>query len=1016
MIKKWSKRIVVMLMAVVLPFSMVAVGPANEAQAGFFDGLFNAIGDFMNGIGDAVDNFFDSAGNFLDTEYDNDGVYESLLDELAQFAASIIGGIRSFWNGVVGGSVDIINRIIGTNFDVRDYSGGVHKNPMNVYEKDIKEGRYYGPLDLGYYDATWITSAYSTDSERYGLQDGLGTTKSNTVFYEWDNNTRSMWLTGSVFAPGIRSSVFSWKAIRLETRGGYSAKLGEKMPWTSPRMMAQGAFTDPPSRGIPFILTINSSQLQSMAPWDQTFCVDNALTAYYRIHYASDIRDAVDKAIFNNGERYNSYKICAIRKTPPFAIQAESYIDKNGSAYTSTPNPKIAGKGDVGVDYAWHSFDRVLYDKLPGDKIAFYHDLRARDAKIPYTKDVRVRVGLKRLITKRDIAPTVQDLYAEDSCDYRHVTFTPQDWEPVIFTIFTDRICPMSRLHRGEPIAANKVESRQEISSKVATNNEVDINQLFYAAYNRYDVDSDAAGRWVCEYVEFTPAGGKTREEYFATSTSTPSCVKVPYHYPNGVSLSAQGGTKTAEVGGRFIATAEIRNDKALGNNQKGTTTKDMGYKMKVFLIDGKDHDNINGQTIRLCSNGDNRVLRHHCVSVDGNSGNIKNGKNKSITETISLDRDGNRSLAAQAGNSICRYLEVNSNYAVDKDKVTNSSATSPITCVRIGKKPQLHIMGGDLYSNETSGIDSFHGSTRDENSNIGKLRGTFAQYALLTNNGRISGFGSDGRTSLANTDTIKDTRLMFGNNNGLGKGGIEPRLTNFTPISAQTTTISTGANNVATLNLNQATANGVYKPNVNSNTNYINITGTNLKSRITIDAPDKDVYISNNILEQSTSHAIGSIATLTINANNIYIAPTVNTLENTNLVAKDTLYTCATIDDKNNITVPDPSSKNGPLSIDGACNNQLHITGSISSHNSPRFYRTYGADRRNNDSGKDYENVDIDRYTNGPSAPAEWVDYTPMQWLAPRHIDFQNTGNTVRKIDASNYVTNSVVELPAML
>jgi len=104
-----------------------------------------------------------------------------------------------------------------------------------------------------------------------------------------------------------------------------------------------------------------------------------------------------------------------------------------------------------------------------------------------------------------------------------------------------------------------------------------------------------------------------------------------------------------------------------------------------------------------------------------------------------------------QVGDQVCSYLALDNKWAVFDGRTVNSTIASNVKCVRIGKNPQMQINGSDSYAK-----NGFIGSST---TNSG--RGSWVQYAQLTNSGETKNFGSAGYTWSKGNNS---RRMIFAN------------------------------------------------------------------------------------------------------------------------------------------------------------------------------------------------------------------------------------------------------------
>ncbi len=235
-------------------------------------------------------------------------------------------------------------------------------------------------------------------------------------------------------------------------------------------------------------------------------------------------------------------------------------------------------------------------------------------------------------------------------------------------------------------------------------------------------------------------------------------------------------------------------------------------------------------------------------------------------------------------------------------------------TCLIIGRKPKLQILGGDLLSN--GGVN-----TSTTNKNIGGMNYTFGSwieygiFAVKTITGAASGSAYAG-SGLANADNCNTSQLSFTNS---GSSTCSPG----TPIGDYANSASipdvassfpaNGAPVFSGGNLT-AQASGTY-----TGSGTINISGGNIVAGkwFVLNAPGATVNISGNITYfNGTMNSISDIPQVIIIAGNINIAGGVTQVDSW-LIASGGLNTCSDV------------VVGAPLSSD-ICNQALVVNGPV--------------------------------------------------------------------------------------
>lgn len=535
----------------------------------------------------------------------------------------------------------------------------------------------------------------------------------------------------------------------------------------------------------------------------------------------------------------------------------------------------------------------------------------------------------------------------------------------------------------------------------------------FFNETNSINATQNEVGMRICQDVSWTAIAYNN----VGVQTSDAACAYIPYHYPgyqstnepsNQFSDCTQTGTcpNATPKGGIQLSTS-VANDKTIIvpgesvkfiytlSNSGPTKSKALTYKAYTFILKGGTGLPSNANHMSTYPAGWQNVDCNSNNVNSGNRGTCLGGKEgsdlvidpltpKSITSdsyTIANEWLGN------PGDQICSYIAANNNWSVYDDTSANSYAISNVTCVKIGKKPQVQINGSDSYAR-----GGFVGSSYADIA-INTNRGSYSQYGLLTgSNGSIANFGTAGYTNISNTNKTKACKLAYANTAGptntncslLGKAGINRTISIPAKINAGnvvSTELNVGDVGAGGSNMGDA----YYRANGD-----LEIHGT-LKegNRITVYV-DGDVTITDNIDtvngETGRYDTLAQIPSLTIVASGDIRVNGNVTLINANLVAAGgSLDTCY-------------NATNEDLGLVGKCSNKLKINGAVISKNSPKLLRTFGSGNFS-----DY----TDQWdANTTSSTSEWFNYTPNSWLVP------NVGSMNSAI--TGYNTASISGLPA--
>ncbi|MDO4271730.1 MAG: hypothetical protein Q4C83_01965 [Candidatus Saccharibacteria bacterium] len=545
-------------------------------------------------------------------------------------------------------------------------------------------------------------------------------------------------------------------------------------------------------------------------------------------------------------------------------------------------------------------------------------------------------------------------------------------------------------------------------------------NQIFYVNHNNVSVTQDHVGRKLCQRINWT---AKSWNES-GMEASKWVCANVPYHYPgckdknctssnnpdrnqctfynncssggsdretkgNGVTPKTTANKENVEVGSSVTFSYSL-------SNAGPTKSKTLNYKLYTFVIKGGATLPVNKDTAAAFSpNWTSTGVG--CGGRGVNSSGFRDGKCSVVEEgTITtvmpsqtpsgwphektFQITNGSDWLADPGDSICSYM------AIDKWSVYNGEdaqtfAASNIKCVKIGKRPQLQINGADSLA--------YTGFTGSSHAGGWSSRGSYSQYGLLTGNtsgASIANFGSSGYSNLGNATNAR--RLAYANTNtsALGNAGLK----NSRAVSAPSQPNSTRALSSNSINLSDLpTGTQTYVMNSSSST-PLQIRGSlNPNSRITI-FTNRTVELKSNIGMASVSSNISQMSNLIVvtTSGDIKVASDVEVVSGTFIATNGSFISCAE-------STAATGSTDSTLSVSGSCSRKLTINGAVSSLESPKFRRTFGA---GNDDGIDQSDP------SRASTTSEWINYTPTTWLVP----YVNGGTTI-----NGYATTGVSGLP---
>lgn len=521
-----------------------------------------------------------------------------------------------------------------------------------------------------------------------------------------------------------------------------------------------------------------------------------------------------------------------------------------------------------------------------------------------------------------------------------------------------------------------------------------------YTTQPTYNITQNDVDKRICQRIGWNPLSGTSVAS--AWGYSSEACITIPYHYPpenpddpddpdggpddpgqrptNGVNVSTTVSADTVLPGEDVEFTYKI-------TNQKGPTkTKPVEYRTYTFVLPGDeelpsnwehmvaygmDWNNVN------CSEGGRDIYgRTYCTrewDKQGVTGSLSPSPSPQDNWTDSSLYNISGNWQGNPGDRICSYIAVDNNWSVKNGISSTSYAASNISCVRIGKRPQIQMNGSDGYAGK-----GFHSSAYSAIS-LNINRGSYGQYGLLTgSNAPITNFGSAGYTANASAKT-NACKLAFANVGqptascsgmaGLGNAGIDHAIvaTATIPNGVKANSINSGSISISGL------SNGYHRRSDSLTINGGSL-GSGVRATIVVNG---EVTIAGNIgdsLSESTTYSsLVQVPSLTIIATgNIKVNGSV-TLINANLVSTSGKFiSCAESVASNGIDIDDDH-----LGIhDGAmCKNKLKINGSVVSKQSPVLHRTFGSGNGNY----------INQWDNNTiTATSEWFNYTPNVWLTP--------------------------------
>lgn len=264
--------------------------------------------------------------------------------------------------------------------------------------------------------------------------------------------------------------------------------------------------------------------------------------------------------------------------------------------------------------------------------------------------------------------------------------------------------------------------------------------------------------------------------------------------------------------------------------------------------------------------------------------------------------------------------------------------------------------------------------ATQFSNIDLNHLRGSYSQYGLLTNSGRVSNFGSAGYT-FADPSFKNNACVLAWANSGTATGNCNSN--SLTP-GRLTHTFYSALTNPDKESYPGSLASIPEGTHYYTTSGNLTLGGTSLGSnrRVTIYV-NGDVTINGNIniyggtneQDNTTSYTNpAAIPSLTIIANgDISINGSVERVDANLVTENGRLITCQGSEDSGTQT---------ELGIGSTqCSNKLKINGAVVSKESPVLHRIFGSGNT----------IGVNQWDNNMnSTTSEWFNYTPNTWLTP--------------------------------
>ncbi len=389
------------------------------------------------------------------------------------------------------------------------------------------------------------------------------------------------------------------------------------------------------------------------------------------------------------------------------------------------------------------------------------------------------------------------------------------------------------------------------------------------------------------QYCRSTTAQPKSSSDS-GEKTSAQACVQVPYNYELTPGVKSISSTPTP---GTTIA-VQPKVDNTSPNDKPATKSENINWELKVKVNSGAETIISSGQKVFVVSTGQT------VANVDYN-----------LPNTV------------QFGDSICFWLSLSKSFYNGKTGENGPSIKSSEVCIKVGKRPKVQVLGGDIWAEGEINTNMNKLAT-------GKFAGSWVEYGAIAKD-NISGLATGG--ALNNQANACGYSLLSFTNKKCDETPPVLGKYNFTPSSLNISNFFNFSHSIATseVDLSSLSA-GEY-----SVTQNINLTANSpIDKQIVLNAPGKEVTISSNIKYKSGKYQKDDLPQVIIIANDIEIKEDVTQVDAW-LIAEETINTCSSIAEAD-IT--------GDKLSGNRCPSKLEINGPVKAKKI-KLYRTGGSD-----------------------------------------------------------------------
>ena len=443
------------------------------------------------------------------------------------------------------------------------------------------------------------------------------------------------------------------------------------------------------------------------------------------------------------------------------------------------------------------------------------------------------------------------------------------------------------------------------------------------SAETRHTITQADVGKWLCSYATASPSAYNST----AWKRSTPVCKYIPNDYNltptiSDVTPAVFGAGDDITVSGHVAKT---------GNALKSANT-DTRY-VRILYKEGQAAPRMTGGTATGTACAFYTVSADRCTEYGADEGTAFNnyqyaGASTSVPSVTKASPDD-----FDPGDRLCFGMYVKG-YSDTTGPSKSGMRLSDLRCVIVGKKPKIHINGGDLYVREGEDGGNVATSTGPTS---GKVYGSWTEYGIAAA-GTVSGMGSaagyaGGVDQAGGVNLCSVSLLTFANRpQGMDTCSLTDIGHYILPSLGSTVVDYYASRGTASLGGSitpSSTASGVYTTTTNG-TVTVNGGEVPLGKSVVIYAPNSNVNIAGDIrYSNSTMNNIGQIPQVVIIAGDITVRENVNWVD---------AWLVATTSGRGTISTCGRTPAN-----DTQCGATLHVNGPVIA-NKLYLQRTAGA------------------------------------------------------------------------